>query len=128
MPAAHGGRWAILRAMADFLGEDGRRGTKLMTNSRLLARGLALSHKEFLPWFEARNRDISEIPPGEVAEIHVDNAKTHLFSDDYNAMGSRNRKDELVARAKELYQPDVGICRGLLLSISGMRRSRMLRC
>ena len=86
---AGGGRWAILRAMADWRDGDGRRRTKLMQNSLLVARWLALSHKEILPWFAALNTDTSEMLPGEVAEIHLDTALIRLHSDDYNPMESK---------------------------------------
>ena len=113
------GRWAILHAMADWRDEDGRQRTKLMPNSLLVARGIALSRKEFLPWFEAPNRDTREMPPGEVAEIHLDNAKIHLYPDDYSPWGSKKRKGELVGRPKDSHQPDVGIRRGAFIKHIG---------
>ena len=49
--------------------------------------------------------------PGEVAEIHLDNAGVHLYSGDWNPRESKRKKCELAGRARRLYPPGMGMCR-----------------
>ena len=83
-----GGRWAISHAMEDWRDDNGDRRTQLGQGSLFIARGLALPHEDLLPWFKTLRETANEMFPNDVVEIHLDNAKIHLYSDDWNPRDS----------------------------------------
>ena len=88
-----GGRWAILNSIADWREEDGERRTHLVPWDLYIARGMSLSNDNFLPRFTATSQGEREMPPMGVAEIHVDYAKIHLYSGDWNTPDSEKKGD-----------------------------------
>ena len=88
-----GERRAIMRAIADWRDEDGQQRPPLMTGALYIARGMSLSNDNFLPRFTATSQGEREMPPMGVAEIHVDYAKIHLYSGDWNTPDSEKKGD-----------------------------------
>ena len=70
-----GERLAVLHVLADWRDADGSQRKQLTPNSILVARGIAISHTDFLPLFEALNRDARDMLPADVVEIHLENAE-----------------------------------------------------
>ena len=123
-----GERWTILHAMTDWRDEGGGQKTELMPGTLLLARGLSLSHEEFIPWFTALNERASAKFPGEVVEIHLDNARIHLYSEDWNPRESRRKKADLAERAMKIYQPGMGMRRQTFAKyVSGATKPELVR-
>ena len=106
-----GERWTILHALADWRDAEGERRTTLLRDSLFISKGLALSHTEFLPWFESINKTARELSPSEITEIHLDNSRIHLYSADFNPKCSKLKKSDLAQRALGLYKEEMGMGR-----------------
>ena len=86
-----GERWTILHAMADWRGAGGEQKTELMPGALFLARCLSLLREEFIPCFTSMRGRARAMFPGEVVEINLDNARIHLYSEDWNPDSKEGR-------------------------------------
>ena len=66
--------------------------------------------------------------PCEVAEIHLDNARIHLYSEDWRPMESRRKKADLSDREKRIYQPGMGVRRQTFSKYVGGVTNQELVC
>ena len=106
-----GDRWDILNAISDWRDEDGGQRTQLVQGALYIAREMSLSREDPPHWFTAVDQKAREMPPWEVAEIHLDKARIHLYPDDWNPRESKRKKGEIAERARSLYQNGVEIRR-----------------
>ena len=106
-----GERWTALHALLDWFGNEeaesgqGRRHRACLLPVLHVTKGLSVDHNNFLPWFRVVNASIGEKMPGRQAEIHLDNARVHLFSADFNPKDRKHLKAALLDRAL-LYFPE----------------------
>ena len=90
-----GGRRAILHAMANWGGGNGHRRTRPSPSAVSVARGLAIAHQEPLPRFERREAKAVEMFTGMVTEMHLDNSRIHLYSDEWNPIDDKKKKADI---------------------------------
>ena len=73
-----------MRAFPDLVGDYGRRRAAFTPYHLLSIRGLSVDIDSFSPRFRNLNEQEGAMFPGETREIHMDNARVHLYSADYN--------------------------------------------
>ena len=81
-----------MHALADLRDADESQRTKPIPNSLLAAGGMALSHNDFRPCFEALNRDARDMFPDDDVAIRLDNAAIRLYSDDREHREPKRKK------------------------------------
>ena len=83
-PGGNGERWASLNAFVDWVDESGERRASFARYQIMTMSGISLDSRPFLPWFKKLNEEACEMFPGQECEIHMDNARPHLRSNDFN--------------------------------------------
>ena len=62
--------------------EEGGRRTKFPRGFLWIVKRIALSRSEFLPRFEAMGETARDLSPADSTEIHLDNSRMQLYSED----------------------------------------------
>ena len=96
----------------------------------LSIRGLSVDSDSFIPWFRKLNEQASEMFPGETCEIHMDNARVHLYSADYNPSKTKHTKSSLLEEALLLMEEgeEIEELRPMLMEATKAELVRYIKC
>ena len=103
-----GERWGILLAMVDWYDDTKTHRAKIAPESLLARRGLSINNEVFLPWFAKLFGPLHLLLPGGAGSVHLDNARVHLHSNDFNPKGKGVKKKDLVEHAAHFFDPVEG--------------------
>ena len=94
-----GERWTALYAIGGWVDVSGNCRADFILEKLLILRGLSLDSSAFIQWFRRLITATRETFAGAECEIHLDNARTRLYSADFRPTDATRRKAALMAKA-----------------------------
>ena len=93
-----------MHASSDWVGDCGRRRADFIPYQLLAIRGISVDIASFRPWFRNLSAQARAMFPGGTCEIHMDNARVHLYSADYSPSKKTHTRGSLLKEAITLME------------------------
>ena len=124
------GRWAVFHAFADWVGDYGGHRADFTHYQLLAIRGLSVDIDSFSPWFRKLCEQERAMFPGVTCELHMDNARVHLYSADYNPPKKTHTGASILEEALALMGEGVEIqeLRDILIGSAKADLARYIKC